>query len=212
MRHIVRTLAGAALSALLAATVAGCANDPDALDGAGVAAKETSEPDSRQTTGSEPSPEGQPTEGRPTDAEPTGPRPTGALGAQDAAASCVESYTPEAVGARSFAFDGTVLEIGPPVSDRGGEADLPLAGVTFEVNEWFSGGEGATVTVDMDVPAEGVITSAGGQPIEEGWRLLVSGEPRWGGEPLDAPIAWTCGFSRYYDAQTAAAWRDAVPG
>jgi hypothetical protein len=132
--------------------------------------------------------------GNPT-ADRTGPLPDGGD------ASCVESYAPQAVAGRSFAFDGEVVRIGPSVSDRGDGGDLNLPGVTFEVREWFSGGEGDTVTVDMQVPdsAYGV-----------GSRLLVSGEPRWGGSPLTKPIAWACGFSRYYDTETAAAWRDAT--
>jgi hypothetical protein len=134
-------------------------------------------------------------DGNPT-ADRTGPLPDGGD------ASCVESYAPQAVSGRSFAFDGEVLKIGPSISDRGAGGDLNLPGVTFEVREWFSGGQGDTVTVDMQVPA---VDSTYGI----GSRLLVSGEPRWGGSPLTEPIAWACGFSRYYDAETAAAWRDA---
>ncbi len=43
-----------------------------------------------------------------------------------------------------------------------------------------------------------------------GSRLLVSGEARWGGSPLEDPIGWGYGFSRYYDPETATAWRDAL--
>jgi len=129
----------------------------------------------------------------------TGPLPDGAD------ASCIESYAPQAVSGRSFAFDGEVVKIGPSISDRGDGGDLDLPGVTFVVREWFSGGQGDTVTVDMQAPA---VDSAYGV----GSRLLVSGEPRWGGSPLTEPIAWACGFSRYYDAHTAAAWRDASRG
>jgi hypothetical protein len=143
---------------------------------------------------------------------PTADR-SGALPDGGAAASCVEEYAPSAVSGRSFAFDGTVLEVGPSVSDRGDGADLDLPGVTFEVHEWFSGGSGDTVVVDMQIPAVGsAAPSEDGQGYTYGIgsRLLVSGEPRWGGVPLAAPIGWSCGFSRYHDASTAAAWRDAV--
>jgi hypothetical protein len=43
-----------------------------------------------------------------------------------------------------------------------------------------------------------------------GSRLLVSGEARWGGSPLEHPIAWGCGFSRNYDPETATTWRDVL--
>lgn len=134
----------------------------------------------------------------------TGPLP------DDSSASCVESYAPQAVAGRAFAFDAQVVRIGPSVSDRGDGADLNLPGVTFEVREWFSGGQDDTVTVDMQLPAAGSASSSdSGDAYGIGSRLLVSGEARWGGSPLSKPIAWACGFSRYYDADTAAAWRNA---
>ncbi|KGN32192.1 hypothetical protein N802_11205 [Knoellia sinensis KCTC 19936] len=124
-------------------------------------------------------------------------------------ASCVEGYSPAALSGRAFAFDGVVVEIGPSVSDRG-DLDLNYPGVTFKVQEWFSGGRADTVTVDLPVAN----TVAYGEIPEDaygvGTRLLVSGEPRWDGSPLDAPIAWACGFTRYYDPETAAAWRAAL--
>lgn len=126
-------------------------------------------------------------------------------------ASCVEYYAPKALTGRAFAFDGVVVEVGPSVSDRGDGADLGLPGVTFEVREWFSGGRADTVTVDMQP-----LTTGSADPSDPGYaygigsRLLVSGEARWGGSPLEDPIAWGCGFSRYYDPETAAAWHDAL--
>ncbi len=137
-------------------------------------------------------------------AERTGPLPGGE------AVSCVESYSPAALNSSDFAFDGVALTIGPSVSDRGDGGDLGLPGVRFEVLEWFSGGSAETVTVDMQTLADGAAASPNGEPAYEvGSRLLVSGASRWGGAPLDAPIAWGCGFSRYYDEQTASTWRDA---
>jgi hypothetical protein len=122
-------------------------------------------------------------------------------------ASCVETYSPAAVAGRSFAFDGTVTAIGPAGSNRSGPP-LPLAGVTFRVNQWFHGGTGGAVTIDMEAPAN--VSSEPLPPYGVGTRLLVSGEPRWGGAPLDAAIAWSCGFTRYYDPQTAAEWAAAT--
>jgi hypothetical protein len=136
------------------------------------------------------------------------PTPTG--GGSSVSASCVEGYSPAAVAGRSFAFDGTVTAIGPAGSNQPGVA-LPLVGVTFRVNSWFRGGFGETVTVDMDAPQPANSASDPSMPaFGVGSRLLVSGEPRWGGAPLDAAIAWGCGFTRSYDAQTATEWAAAT--
>ncbi|MDP9405582.1 MAG: hypothetical protein M3O86_03130 [Actinomycetota bacterium] len=132
----------------------------------------------------------------------TGPVPA------SGSASCVEEYSPEGVANRAFAFDGVVTSIGPGQSNRGGDGSLDLAAVTFALNEWFSGGTSPTVTVDM----ERVPLPEGDPSYGVGSRLLVSGEPRWGGAPLDDPIAWGCEFTRYYDAPTADAWRKAITG
>jgi hypothetical protein len=45
---------------------------------------------------------------------------------------------------------------------------------------------------------------------EEGTRMLISGEPRWGGQPLDDAIAWSCGFTSYYEVNVADEWRAAL--
>jgi hypothetical protein len=123
-------------------------------------------------------------------------------------ASCVEDYSPAAVAERSFAFDGTVTEIGPGTTDRPG-VELGLAAVTFKVNEWFVGGSEATVTVDMTPPDAAVQTADAEPAYGVGTRLLVTGEPRWGGAPLEDAIAWGCDFSRYHDEATADRWRAA---
>jgi hypothetical protein len=120
---------------------------------------------------------------------------------------CAESYDAgDPVTGRAFAFDGTVTAIGPARTDR--EPDSGSVGVGFEVHEWFAGGSSGTVVIDMTRPDI--------QRVEEmapeygvGTRMLVSGEPRWGGAPLEDPIAWGCGFTRYYDEATADAWRKA---
>lgn len=138
--------------------------------------------------------------------DPTADR-TGPL-ADGAAASCAVEYSPDAVRERDFAFDGVVLAIGPGGTDRSGTPGPDLVGVTFAVQEWFSGGDGATVTVDLPPPAtDGAPSSVDGPVYGPGSRLLVSGESRWNGAPLEEPVAWTCGFTRYFDEATAASWR-----
>jgi hypothetical protein len=128
-----------------------------------------------------------------------------------ATASCVEEYGPEAVRNRSFSFDGTVQAVGTAAGSDG-----PAGGyvpVTFTVHEWYAGGEAPTVTVEM--PAPGEVSSADGEADDygPGSRLLVAGEPRWGGpEPLEDAIAWGCDFTRYHDPETAREWRLAVAG
>jgi hypothetical protein len=130
----------------------------------------------------------------------TGPSTSVPLGA-GAAASCVETYSSGALAGRAFAFDGTVTNIGTV-------ENLLYVEVTFEVNEWFKGDGPPEVIVEMFPPA--MATSAGNSEYAVGSRLLVAGEPRWGGAPLEDPIAWYCGFTRSYDDTTAADWRAAL--
>ena len=124
------------------------------------------------------------------------------------AAKCAVAYSPSAVSGQAFAFDGTVTSVGPARSNRAG-GELDLTGVTFRVNQWFRGGATDMVTVDLTPPdvlsAEEAI-GKGGQTYEVGTRLLVSGEPRWGGMPLDNALASGCGFTRYYSPSEAAQW------
>jgi len=118
----------------------------------------------------------------------------------DFSASCVEQYDAATLIQVAFAFDGTVTRIAPsPV----GNEPPGYVSVTFDVHTWFRGGHGAGVTVDMFPPGR---SSALGTTYEAGTRLLVSGQPRFGGPPLQDPVAWVCGFTRYYDRSTAAQW------
>ena len=122
-------------------------------------------------------------------------------------ADCVEIYGPTTLKHRAFAFDGTVTRTSAmqPPADGSGALDGYLT-VTFKVDQWFRGGDQATVTLDMIGPA---INSVQQMSYGIGTRLLVSGEPRFGGRPLQAAIAWGCGFTRYYDRDTAALWHQA---
>lgn len=133
----------------------------------------------------------------------------GPIVAGSSSASCVEPYDLATLKHRAFAFDGTVTSnaaMRPPADSSGA---LPgYRTVTFLVHEWFRGGGQATVTVNMMAgPASGTVNSVQGTSFGVGTRLLVSGEPRFGGKPLQAPIAWGCGFTRSYDPSTAAGWR-----
>jgi hypothetical protein len=123
------------------------------------------------------------------------------------AQSCVETYNSENLSGRSFAFDGTVLSIELRRDPRlpAGEDRVPWA--TFKVNRWFRGGAAPEIGVWIEnLNAE---TSAGTIEAEAGTRLLVAGEPRWGGGPLEDPFAWACGFTQPWTAEAAAEWEAA---
>ena len=142
-----------------------------------------------------------------TPAEPVTQARTGPVGDGGAAASCVETYSEATIGNRDFAFDGTVVSIASGGTNKAGKGKLDTAAVTFRVNEWFAGGTEQTVTVDMGPPVSGGEQDQ--EPAyEEGTRMLVSGEPRWGGQPLKDSIAWSCGgFTRHYEEAVADEWR-----
>ncbi len=141
---------------------------------------------------------------------PTGPATPGATGAlpDPALLRCATSYSAgQLPSVSAFAFDGTVVEIGASNGQRP-EDKADYVGVTFEVKEWFDGGAGPSATVDM-FPADALAFEATPPAYEVGTRLLVSGNSRTGGRPMDQAVADGCGFTRYYDAQTAQAWRAA---
>jgi hypothetical protein len=120
------------------------------------------------------------------------------------AADCAFAGSPAEVAARGMSFDGTVTAI----ADRPTTADGYVP-VSFAVNEWFRGGDGTSVTVAMRPPlAPGVIAGEPRPAYRIGTRLLLSGER---GDPaVGGMLAYGCGFTRYYDQQTATAWRDAI--
>lgn len=134
------------------------------------------------------------------------PRESLALG-DNAGASCAEAYSLETLKQRAFAFDGTVTAIEPPASTTDPEV-LIYGETTFEVHEWLRADGPDRVTIQMDGPVHGPQYSEPDYAI--GSRLLITGEPRWDGAPLDQPVAWYCSFSRTYDAVTADAWRVAL--
>jgi hypothetical protein len=136
----------------------------------------------------------------PPDPDPGEEPPGGELspGGEVIGASCVSTYSPATLAERSFAFDGTVREAAVVPAETEGDLEVTLA--EFEVHAWYAGGDGETVTVQMQ------------RPVVVGERLLVAGEPRWGGAPLDDAIAWECGFTSAYTAERADEWAEAVTG
>lgn len=127
-----------------------------------------------------------------------------------ARASCSEGYNVKTIDSRDFAFDGTITNIGPGGTNKPDKGTLATAAVTFQVNEWFKGGTSTSLTVDLMSPTNNIVEDET-PAYEQGTRLLVSGEPRWGGEPLTDAIAWSCGgFTRYYEAAVADEWRQAT--
>lgn len=126
---------------------------------------------------------------------------SGTLSGEGVATSCVEGFSLEGLSRRAFAFDGTVAEVmsemDPKLEDDGsGRRPQPRA--RFDVSEWFAGGSGATALVWLQ------------REVSVGDRLLVSGEPRWDGAPLDDAVQWECGWTVRYSADDASAWREAV--
>lgn len=114
-----------------------------------------------------------------------------------AAGSCVETMTQQTLAHRAFAFDGTVQEVSVPEAAQADD-DVPrYLAARFQVHEWFVGGSDDTVSIKMQ------------RQVSPGDRLLVSGEPLFGGEPLDDPVAWECGFTAEHSTSAADTWRSA---
>jgi hypothetical protein len=115
--------------------------------------------------------------------------------------SCVEEYDRKTLTHRTLAFDGTVTAIGR----RSSEAD-PYVAVRFTVHRWYRGGAGAEISVQMLPP--NTSSSVNHATYEVGSRLLVSGGDRWGRTPVREPLAFACGFTRWYDPATARLWAE----
>ena len=135
----------------------------------------------------------------------------GALPAQRGA-SCAVQYSASALNARVFAFDGTVrsIQAEPSATAAPDRPRLPLDRVTFRVDRWFRGGSGSTTTILMSPPARVAQDSAAEtfESYQAGTRLLVSGD-RQSATDGGLLVAWSCGFTRYYDDGTAASWASA---
>jgi hypothetical protein len=116
--------------------------------------------------------------------------------------SCAVEFSEATLADRSWAFDGTLAAVGTIADSQMGT--VPSA--TFHVNYWFRGGSARQVTVQFEMGALSEFVPS----VAEGTRLLVSGEPRWGGQPLDDPVAWGCGFTQPWSADAASSWANAL--
>lgn len=194
----------AAVPVVLVGTILGAQLTSDPTAGRPVAQAPTASQTSDPTSNTVPNPPATPGSSQ-------GSVPLGSM------TSCAQQYDLTTLRQVAFAFDGTVSRISatpPPPDDPSGALD-PLGegyyAVTFTVHEWFLAGDQATFTLHMmSTPDVGRVGSTMGTSFGVGTRLLVSGVPRFGGRPLQAPIAWPCGFTRDYDPSTAVAWRQTL--
>jgi hypothetical protein len=116
--------------------------------------------------------------------------------------SCVEEYTPENLARRSWAFDGTIVEVVPPVDLESPDPDDQVTLVTFRVSRWYAGGPGETVTVKTSNVPGGTTINGDADP-SIGARLLASGEDEY---------LWGCGFTMPYSDEDAAVFAAAFGG
>jgi hypothetical protein len=115
---------------------------------------------------------------------------TGAL-RSDAQGGCVAEYHRDTLDDQHWAADVTVTKL---------DTEPRMSTVTVKVNRWYRGGSGESTNVLMPSPRR----SEDAPPdYDVGTRLLLSGA-----RTPDGYLAWSCGFSRYYDKQTAATWDD----
>lgn len=102
--------------------------------------------------------------------------------------SCVETYSLETLAQRDVAFAGVVKTVH-------GDA------VTFDVDQWYRGGSGATTTLKGASTLSGVTSAGAATPMAPGTRMLVAG---------DDGFAWSCGFTQAYTADVASEWTQAL--
>ncbi len=124
--------------------------------------------------------------------------PSSQVAAQQRSGSCAFAFTDRTLAERAWAFDGTATRESTGLDSHFGAVPT----TTFRVNHWYKGGSAAAVTVEFSFDRSEDQTIHGGI----GTRLLVTGEPRWGGKPLDEPVAWGCGFTQVWTAQAAQQW------
>jgi hypothetical protein len=116
-----------------------------------------------------------------------------------------------------FAFDGTVKSIEIRDVPNEFEPGYQEYFVTFDVNEWYRGGEGDEVSVWFSslwlAESDMIIEADDAELVRTGTRLLVSGGSRTGGAALEDPVAGTmCGNTKFYSSETAGEWSEAFAG
>lgn len=110
-----------------------------------------------------------------------------------AMASCIQ-FSLDILGKSPIAFDGTVTAID---GNR----------VTFDVERWYRGGDGDTVTTLASGLVEGDVALEGGVGFVEGGRYLVSGDDLTGDI-----VPAICGFTMEYTPALADDWARAFAG
>ena len=116
-----------------------------------------------------------------------------ALGGDRSTASCL-AFSAETLAMFPVAFDGTVTEI---------DGDH----VTFDVEHWYRGGEGDTVTATAPELVPNSAALVGGVGFEEGERYLVSAD-----RESDRITPAVCGFTVTYSDETADVFAGAFGG
>jgi hypothetical protein len=114
------------------------------------------------------------------------------------AASCAFPYSAAEVRRRTdWAADATVTQIRRSILSR-------EARVTLSVSHWYQGGTGDEITLSLTDPLAARTTEDPHPMYGIGTRLLLAGSRQ------DTQLfAWSCGFTRYYTPDTAAAWSKA---
>jgi hypothetical protein len=112
------------------------------------------------------------------------------LGGGGSIQSCIQ-FSYDILAQSPIAFDGTVTKIDGN-------------NVTFDVERWFRGGAGDSVTTSASGLVEGTASLEGGVGFVEGSRYLVSGDDTTG-----AIVPAICGFSMEHTDELAGEWATA---
>lgn len=115
--------------------------------------------------------------------------------------SCVEQYSPQTLPNREWAFEGVIAAVESPVDSpaepTSEEAGMGTTTVTFDVERWFWGGTGDTVSLRTYAAP----SSAGEVEGSVGAHLLASG---------DAEFLWGCGFTQPFSDGVLQEFRSAA--
>jgi hypothetical protein len=121
---------------------------------------------------------------QPVAADDTTPETTDdTVGLDPSLGMCI-AYDLETLASNQFAFDGTVTAV---------EGD----DITFDVNEWYKGGDADSATYGGASGFGGLTSESASFTLEPGMRLLVTGNDGF---------VWSCGYTQPYDEAVAAEW------